>query len=160
MVVATLLNLLTPELLAGVPDFLATCQTYEGGFGNASFPGWAFEAGMLSERTTGHFLQRLTYHASLPKMILSQRNRRTLHSILPPLGLLLAKLTADTPSAPQLHGLYCSPISNIIMLVPTYQAPLPYPFVQKSTRVGCCDGARKCKGFQSSSVVSGVARTS
>ncbi|KAI0324706.1 terpenoid cyclases/Protein prenyltransferase [Cubamyces sp. BRFM 1775] len=44
LVVATLLNLLTPELLAGVPDFLATCQTYEGGFGNASFPGWAFEA--------------------------------------------------------------------------------------------------------------------
>ncbi|OJT05424.1 Protein farnesyltransferase subunit beta [Trametes pubescens] len=44
LAVATLLNLLTPELLAGVPDFLATCQTYEGGFGNASFPGWAFEA--------------------------------------------------------------------------------------------------------------------
>ena len=42
---ATLLNLLTPELLAGVPEFLATCQTYEGGFCNASFPGWAFEAG-------------------------------------------------------------------------------------------------------------------
>ncbi|TBU21726.1 terpenoid cyclases/Protein prenyltransferase [Dichomitus squalens] len=42
LVVATLLNLITPELLAGVPDFLATCQTYEGGFGNASFPGWAF----------------------------------------------------------------------------------------------------------------------
>ncbi|KAI0350797.1 terpenoid cyclases/Protein prenyltransferase [Trametes cingulata] len=44
LAVATLLNLLTPELLACVPDFLATCQTYEGGFGNASFPGWAFEA--------------------------------------------------------------------------------------------------------------------
>ncbi len=45
LAVATLLNLLTPELLAGVPEFLATCQTYEGGFCNASFPGWAFEAG-------------------------------------------------------------------------------------------------------------------
>ncbi|KAI0750474.1 terpenoid cyclases/Protein prenyltransferase [Fomes fomentarius] len=44
LAVATLLNLLTPELLAGVPAFLATCQTYEGGFGNASFPGWAFAA--------------------------------------------------------------------------------------------------------------------
>ncbi|OSC97259.1 terpenoid cyclases/Protein prenyltransferase [Trametes coccinea BRFM310] len=44
LAVATLLNILTPELLAGVPDFLATCQTYEGGFGNASFPGWAFAA--------------------------------------------------------------------------------------------------------------------
>ncbi|KAI0824323.1 terpenoid cyclases/Protein prenyltransferase [Trametes gibbosa] len=44
LTVATLFNLLTPELLAGVPGFLASCQTYEGGFGNASFPGWAFEA--------------------------------------------------------------------------------------------------------------------
>ncbi|KAH9940138.1 terpenoid cyclases/Protein prenyltransferase [Epithele typhae] len=44
LVSATLLNIMTPELLAGTPDFLATCQTYEGGFGNASFPGWAFEA--------------------------------------------------------------------------------------------------------------------
>ncbi|PIL34579.1 hypothetical protein GSI_03358 [Ganoderma sinense ZZ0214-1] len=42
LVVATLLNILTPELLAGLPQFLATCQTYEGGFCNASFPGWAF----------------------------------------------------------------------------------------------------------------------
>ncbi|CAL1702978.1 unnamed protein product [Somion occarium] len=41
LAVATLLNLLTPELIAGTPEFLATCQTYEGGFGNASFPGWA-----------------------------------------------------------------------------------------------------------------------
>ncbi|KZT05705.1 terpenoid cyclases/Protein prenyltransferase [Laetiporus sulphureus 93-53] len=43
--VATLLNLMTPELLAGIPEFLVTCQTYEGGFGNASFPEWAFEGG-------------------------------------------------------------------------------------------------------------------
>ncbi|OBZ72750.1 Protein farnesyltransferase subunit beta [Grifola frondosa] len=41
--VATMLNMLTPELLAGVPEFIASCQTYEGGFGNASFPGWVFE---------------------------------------------------------------------------------------------------------------------
>ena len=32
LTVATLLNLLTPALLDGVPEFLATCQTYEGGF--------------------------------------------------------------------------------------------------------------------------------
>ncbi|KAH9934610.1 terpenoid cyclases/Protein prenyltransferase [Amylocystis lapponica] len=43
MAVATLLDLLTPELLRGVPEFVASCQTYEGGFGNASFPGWAFQ---------------------------------------------------------------------------------------------------------------------
>ena len=42
LTVATLLNILTPELLHGVPEFIASCQTYEGGFGNASFPEWAF----------------------------------------------------------------------------------------------------------------------
>ena len=33
---ATLLNLLTPELLEGVPEFIAACQSYEGGFSSAS----------------------------------------------------------------------------------------------------------------------------
>ncbi|KAJ3482523.1 hypothetical protein NLI96_g6922 [Meripilus lineatus] len=41
LVVATILNILTPELLEGTPEFIASCQTYEGGFCNASFPGWA-----------------------------------------------------------------------------------------------------------------------
>lgn len=41
LAVATLLNILTPELVAGTSEFIATCQTYEGGFCNASFPGWA-----------------------------------------------------------------------------------------------------------------------
>ncbi|KZT64521.1 terpenoid cyclases/Protein prenyltransferase [Daedalea quercina L-15889] len=45
LAVATLLNLLTQELLEGVPEFIASCQTYEGGFGNASFPDWAFSNG-------------------------------------------------------------------------------------------------------------------
>ncbi|KII84972.1 hypothetical protein PLICRDRAFT_45829 [Plicaturopsis crispa FD-325 SS-3] len=38
LVVAHLLNLLTPELLEGVPAFIASCQTYEGGFSSASQP--------------------------------------------------------------------------------------------------------------------------
>lgn len=42
LTVATLLNILTPDLLSGVPEFIVSCQTYEGGFGNASFPDWAF----------------------------------------------------------------------------------------------------------------------
>ena len=46
LAVATLLNLLTPDLLGGVPEFISTLQTYEGGFGNASFPDWAFSDGM------------------------------------------------------------------------------------------------------------------
>eukprot|EP01130_Rhizamoeba_saxonica_P014749 TRINITY_DN6472_c3_g3_i2.p1 TRINITY_DN6472_c3_g3~~TRINITY_DN6472_c3_g3_i2.p1 ORF type:complete len:318 (+),score=73.63 TRINITY_DN6472_c3_g3_i2:503-1456(+) len=33
LAVASLLNILTPELTEGVPEWLARCQTYEGGFG-------------------------------------------------------------------------------------------------------------------------------
>ncbi|ORX39110.1 terpenoid cyclases/protein prenyltransferase alpha-alpha toroid [Kockovaella imperatae] len=38
LVVATLLDLLTPELLHNVDQFIASTQTYEGGFANATFP--------------------------------------------------------------------------------------------------------------------------
>jgi protein farnesyltransferase subunit beta len=38
LVVATLLDLLTPELVAGTAQFIASCQTYEGGFASASQP--------------------------------------------------------------------------------------------------------------------------
>lgn len=38
LVTATLLNLLTSELLEGVPEFIAACQSYEGGFSSASLP--------------------------------------------------------------------------------------------------------------------------
>ncbi|KAH8091781.1 terpenoid cyclases/Protein prenyltransferase [Cristinia sonorae] len=47
LAVATLLNILTPELVAGTPEFIASCQTYEGGFGNASFPGWALRGSVI-----------------------------------------------------------------------------------------------------------------
>jgi protein farnesyltransferase subunit beta len=38
LVVAHLLNLLTPELVEGTAAFVASCQTYEGGFSSASQP--------------------------------------------------------------------------------------------------------------------------
>ena len=38
LVTATLLNLLTLELLEGVPEFIASCQSYEGGFSSSSMP--------------------------------------------------------------------------------------------------------------------------
>ena len=38
LVTATLLDLLTPELLEGIPVFIASCQSYEGGFSSASLP--------------------------------------------------------------------------------------------------------------------------
>ncbi|KAF6751941.1 terpenoid cyclases/protein prenyltransferase alpha-alpha toroid [Ephemerocybe angulata] len=40
LVVATLLDIITPELVAGTPEFIASCQTYEGGFSSASFPSY------------------------------------------------------------------------------------------------------------------------
>ena len=36
--VATMLNIVTPELIAGTPEFIASLQTYEGGFASASHP--------------------------------------------------------------------------------------------------------------------------
>ncbi|KAF7797279.1 hypothetical protein EIP86_008474 [Pleurotus ostreatoroseus] len=50
LAVATMLNIMTPELVAGLPEFIISCQTYEGGFGNASFPGWAFSGAKLTDR--------------------------------------------------------------------------------------------------------------
>ncbi|KAG2136559.1 terpenoid cyclases/protein prenyltransferase alpha-alpha toroid [Suillus bovinus] len=38
LVTAHLLNMLTPELLEGIPGFIMSCQTYEGGFSCASQP--------------------------------------------------------------------------------------------------------------------------
>ena len=38
LVTAHLLNMLTLELVEGVPDFIKSCQTYEGGFSSASQP--------------------------------------------------------------------------------------------------------------------------
>ncbi len=37
MSVATLLNIVTPELASGAGEFVARCQTYEGGMGG--YPG-------------------------------------------------------------------------------------------------------------------------
>jgi protein farnesyltransferase subunit beta len=37
MSIATLLNIATPELMEGVPEYVGKCQTYEGGMGG--FPG-------------------------------------------------------------------------------------------------------------------------
>src|SRR6266852_5316493 len=38
LIVALLLDLLTPELVSGTAAFIASCQTYEGGFSSASRP--------------------------------------------------------------------------------------------------------------------------
>ncbi|KAL0059062.1 CAAX farnesyltransferase (FTase) subunit beta [Marasmius tenuissimus] len=48
LAVATLLNIITPELVEGTPAFIASCQTYEGGFACASFPFFTSEPGTPS----------------------------------------------------------------------------------------------------------------
>jgi protein farnesyltransferase subunit beta len=46
-VVATLLDILTPELIAGVPSFIASIQTYEGGFAASSQPFFDLEGNLM-----------------------------------------------------------------------------------------------------------------
>jgi protein farnesyltransferase subunit beta len=41
LVVATLLDILTPELLENTAEFISSCQTYEGGFASASHPSYS-----------------------------------------------------------------------------------------------------------------------
>lgn len=63
LVVATLLDIITPELVHNVDKFIAGCQTYEGGFACASFPFGHFRAaqaeahgGYTSCAINSHFL--------------------------------------------------------------------------------------------------------
>jgi prenyltransferase beta subunit len=46
--VASLLNMLTPELIEGTASFVASCQTYEGGFASASQPFYGVDGKLLS----------------------------------------------------------------------------------------------------------------
>lgn len=49
LVVATLLDILTPELVEGTYDFLRSCQTYEGGFSASSQPYFSPSQQILSD---------------------------------------------------------------------------------------------------------------
>lgn len=51
LVVATLLDILTPELLHNVDKFIAGCQTYEGGFACATYP---FQTGQSPAQAEAH----------------------------------------------------------------------------------------------------------
>ena len=42
LVVSSLLNIVTPELVERTAEFIASCQTYEGGFASASHPSISF----------------------------------------------------------------------------------------------------------------------
>jgi len=47
LVVATLLDVLTPELLENTAEFVSSCQTYEGGFASASHPSYSLSGELL-----------------------------------------------------------------------------------------------------------------
>ncbi|KIJ52756.1 hypothetical protein M422DRAFT_25815, partial [Sphaerobolus stellatus SS14] len=47
LVVATLLNFLTPSLVEGIPGFIRSCQTYEGGFSSSSQPYYGADGSLL-----------------------------------------------------------------------------------------------------------------
>ena len=48
LVVASLLDLITPELVVGTAEFISSCQTYEGGFASASQPFYTLKDELLS----------------------------------------------------------------------------------------------------------------
>lgn len=75
LVVATLLDIITPELVHNVDKFIAGCQTYEGGFACASFPFGAngprapqaeAHGGYTSCSINSHFLLSSLRPASIP----------------------------------------------------------------------------------------------
>lgn len=92
--VATLLDLLTPELLHNVDKFIAACQTYEGGFACSSFPFPSLEAptcrAALAEAHGGYTSCALNSHFLLS-------------SIRPP-SLPASSLEADFPSKIDVDG--------------------------------------------------------
>ncbi|KDR71537.1 hypothetical protein GALMADRAFT_74965 [Galerina marginata CBS 339.88] len=47
LTVASLLDILTPELVQGTASFIASCQTYEGGFASASHPSYSLSGPLL-----------------------------------------------------------------------------------------------------------------
>lgn len=47
LLVATLLNILTPELVENTAEFISSCQTYEGGFSSSSHPSYSLSGGLL-----------------------------------------------------------------------------------------------------------------
>ena len=104
LTVATLLNILTPELLAGVPEFIASCQTYEGGFGSASFAEWAFAGECV--RPLVRPCSTLTSSLIVPFMLCHNKT-----------GGKLIDARAPRPSLGEAHGGYafCATASWILL---------------------------------------------
>ncbi|KAK1922572.1 terpenoid cyclases/protein prenyltransferase alpha-alpha toroid [Papiliotrema laurentii] len=85
LVVATLLDIITPELLHNVDKFIASCQTYEGGFACSTFPFPTGESPALAEAHGGYTSCSLLAHflltSSKPKDAVSSYDASFPHSI-------------------------------------------------------------------------------
>lgn len=83
--VATLLDIITPELLHNVDKFIASCQTYEGGFACSTFPFPTGESPALAEAHGGYTSCSLLAHflltSSKPKDAVSSYDASFPHSI-------------------------------------------------------------------------------
>ena len=115
-----MLDLLTPELLEGTPEFIAACQTYEGGFCNASFPDWALGLGNSKGRLdylhppvadTYSYLSLKANPCSQTRVHRSERHMAAIPSAPPLAGFsynLIFKLATPTSQDLTLTLLHCS----------------------------------------------------
>lgn len=67
LAVASLLNIVTPQLLKGVPSFIANCQTYEGGMGG--YPGNEAHGGYTFCGVAAAVLAQAESHINLPLVL-------------------------------------------------------------------------------------------
>ncbi|EPQ27107.1 uncharacterized protein PFL1_05389 [Pseudozyma flocculosa PF-1] len=66
--VSTLLGICTPQLVRGLGDFIASCQTYEGGLAAGSQPQYAYHAAATSTAATGQIPYLPDPHAYRPQL--------------------------------------------------------------------------------------------
>jgi protein farnesyltransferase subunit beta len=110
LVTAQLLNLLTPELVEGTAAFIASCQTYEGGFSSASQPYFSVDSNgpptllpspcpALGEAHGGYTFCALASWVILQSFLSAQQNKPALN-----LKLLLRWLAQMQGSEIELGG--------------------------------------------------------
>ena len=83
LVVATLLDILTPELLENVDKFIASCQTYEGGFACSTFSFPSGESPALAEAHGGYSSCSLLAHFLLSSVKSAQEDESSLGTSFP-----------------------------------------------------------------------------
>lgn len=103
LVVATLLDILTPELVHNVDKFIAACQTYEGGFACASFPfttGPGTFPGQTSNDSPGDYFRAAQAEAHGGYTSCSINSHFLLSSMLPPTPTGRSSVASLDPAFP------------------------------------------------------------